>query len=104
VDSVDRAGIYASAAVDAGISSDSPLVAGLADSVNRAGILASPAVDALFGNGVSQGIHLLFVLYIAFTFSEETSITPMKCPPLKLGVFRFKIEKNLELSATLLYI
>jgi len=45
-----RAGVYACPAVDAGISSDSPLVAGFADCVNRAGIVACAAVDAFVRN------------------------------------------------------
>jgi hypothetical protein len=61
VDRVHRAGVYARAAVDAGICSDNPLVAGLADSGNRAGIFAGSAVNAFLGNGMCQSIHLLLV-------------------------------------------
>jgi hypothetical protein len=53
-DSVNRACIYASAAVDAGICVDLALLTGFADCVYRAGIITCAAIDALFGNLVGH--------------------------------------------------
>jgi len=58
VDSAHGAGVYACPAVDAGICSDCPLVAGFADGVNRARIVACSAVDAFVGNCMCQSVHL----------------------------------------------
>jgi len=52
VDSVDRTGVYAGAAVNAGICVNNALAALLADGVDRAGILTSSAVGAIFRNRV----------------------------------------------------
>ena len=68
VDCAHRAGVDASAAVDAGVCRDNPFVASLADSVDRAGIVTGAAVDALVGNGMCQSIHLLLfelVVYVS---------------------------------------
>lgn len=52
VDRVNRAAIYASAAVDACVGVDYTLVALLADCVNRTGILTCTTVGAVVGNCV----------------------------------------------------
>ena len=62
---VNRAGIYASAAVDAGISIDSAFVTRFTDGVNRAGFVARAAVNAFFGNRVGQGFHLLLYNFLS---------------------------------------
>ena len=54
-------GIHACTAINAGVGRYNPLAAGFADSVNGARFITGTAVDALVGNGMSQGIHLLFV-------------------------------------------
>jgi hypothetical protein len=71
VNAVHRAGVYARAAVDAGIRRDNPLVAGLADSVHRAGIFAGAAVDAFVSNSMSQSIHLLLVRFNVLFFKKN---------------------------------
>lgn len=52
--SVYRAGIHASTAVDAGVRVDGALAASFANGINRAGIITGAAVDALVINGVSH--------------------------------------------------
>ena len=59
MDGIHWAGIYTSTAIDTGISIDRPLVSRFTDSVNRTGFITCAAVDAFFGNGMSQGVHLL---------------------------------------------
>jgi hypothetical protein len=59
VDCINRTGVYARTAVDAGIGVDYTLVTCFTDCIYRAGIIACTAVDALFANRVSQGGHLL---------------------------------------------
>jgi len=59
VNGVNRAGIDASSAVDAGFGIDDTLVTRFADGVNRAGFVTGAAVNAFFGNRVGQDIHLL---------------------------------------------
>ena len=61
VNGVYWTGIRTCSAVNAGIGRDNPFVAGFTDGINRAGFVAGTAVDALVANGMSQGIHLLFV-------------------------------------------
>ncbi len=64
VNCVYRAGINAGTAVDAGISINGALVARFADGVHRTGFVAGATVDALFGNRMSQGLHLLLFVYL----------------------------------------
>jgi hypothetical protein len=79
VDCINRTGIYASTAIDAGIGVDYTLVTCFTDCVYRAGIIACTAVDALFSNRVSQGGHLLlcndvfvsWLIFLALTYGEE---------------------------------
>jgi hypothetical protein len=59
VNGVDGAGIHTGAAIDAGIRVDLALFASFANGVNRAGFVTGAAVNAIFGDGMSQGIHLL---------------------------------------------
>jgi hypothetical protein len=103
VDAVHRAGVYACPAVDAGIRRDNPFVTGLADSVNRAGIFTCAAVDAFVGNGMCQSIHLPRVR-IACKFPGKLSYPAEKVHHKADAVYSILAEKNLELSATLLYI
>jgi hypothetical protein len=62
MDCIYGAGIHTGAAVDTGIRIDLAFVANLADGIHRAGFVACPAVNALVGNGMSQSIHLLFLV------------------------------------------
>lgn len=61
MDCIYGAGIHTGAAVNAGIRIDFALVTSFADGVHRAGFVACTTVNALFGNGMSQSIHLLFL-------------------------------------------
>jgi len=65
VNRIHRAGIYASAAVDTGISIDSTFVTRFTDSVNRAGFVTCAAVNAFFGNSVGQDFHLLLYNFLS---------------------------------------
>jgi len=60
LDGIHRAGFDAGPAIDAGIGINDADVALFADGVDWAAGLASPTIDARFGNGMSQGNHLLF--------------------------------------------
>lgn len=65
VNGIHRASIYASAAVDAGISIDSTFVTRFTDGVNRAGFVTCAAVNAFFGNCVGQDFHLLLYNFLS---------------------------------------
>jgi hypothetical protein len=97
-----RAGVYACPAVDAGISSDSTLVACLADCVNRARIVTCAAVDAFVRNCMSQSIHLLQI-HFAFEFAGKLSYPSQKVHHKAAAFSKALAEKILELVPTLLY-
>jgi hypothetical protein len=59
VDSIHRAGIYTSTAIDTGISINCPLVSRFTDGINRTRVITCTAIDTFFGNSMSQGVHLL---------------------------------------------
>jgi len=65
VNGIHRAGIYASTAVDAGISINNTLVTRFTDGINRAGFVTCAAVNAFFGNCVGQGVHLLLFDFLS---------------------------------------
>lgn len=52
MDSVDRTGVHACAAVDAGIGVDNAFAGLFADGVDRTGVLTCCAVGAIVGNGM----------------------------------------------------
>ena len=64
-DGIHRAGIYASAAVDAGVGINGTLVPCLADGVNRTGLVTCAAVNAFFANLVGQIVHLLLYQFLS---------------------------------------
>jgi hypothetical protein len=65
VNGIHRAGIYASTAVDAGISVNNTLVTRFTDGIHRAGFVACAAVNTFFGNRVGQGVHLLLFDFLS---------------------------------------
>ena len=60
LDGVYGAAVNASAAIGAGIGVDDAYIALLGDSAQGAFVVAHTAIDTFFGNGVGQGIHLLY--------------------------------------------
>ncbi len=57
---VYRAGIHTGAAVDAGVWVNFAFVSHFADGIHWARLFTCSAVDAFVGDGMGQGIHLLF--------------------------------------------
>jgi hypothetical protein len=96
-----RAGIDASAAVDAGIGINGPLLAGFADGVYRAGIVTCSAIDALVRNFVC---HFYSPPLFLCCSNGYASIRRIESPEEGFAATPGKCEKMFELGWSLVYI